>query len=155
MTPPPTLTITSTALPTGTTNVIYAASILTQGGVAPLTFSVVGGGNFPGPGLTLNPTTGQVSGVPTTAGPYAFRSKSQIPRFRRRARVSPATITLVVQAPAPLLITTPSLPEGTTAAAYAGGSFQATGGVPPYTWSLVQGQLPSGLTLSSPEQRQR
>ncbi len=149
VTPPPTLTVTTTALPTGTTNVSYAASILTQGGLAPLTFSVVGGGNFPVPGLTLNPTTGQVTGVPTAAGTYMIPIKVTDSSLPAPGQSFPATITLVVQAPAPLLITTPSLPGGTTAAAYAGGSLQATGGVAPYTWSLVQGQLPSGLTLSS------
>jgi hypothetical protein len=44
-----------------------------------------------------------------------------------------------------------SLPNGTNAALYAATTFTTTGGAftPPYTWSLVAGSLPSGLTLSS------
>jgi len=149
VTPPPTLTITSTSLPTATTNIQYTAAIQTQGGVAPLTFSLVGGGNFPVPGLTLNPATGVVSGVPTLAGPYSFQVKVTDSSLPAPGQPFTATITLVVQAPPPLLITTPFLPNGSTATPYSGGSLQATGGVPPYTWTVTQGQLPTGLTLQS------
>jgi hypothetical protein len=149
VTPPPTLTITSTSLPTATTNIQYTAAIQTHGGVAPLTFSLVGGGNFPVPGLTLNPATGVVSGVPTVAGPYSFQVKVTDSSLPVPGQSFPATIMLVVQSPPPLLITTPSLPNGVTATPYTGGSLQATGGVPPYTWSVIQGQLPSGLALTT------
>ena len=47
-------------------------------------------------------------------------------------------------------ITTPAgaLPGATFGAAYAT-SLAATGGITPYTWSITQGALPAGLTLSS------
>jgi Putative Ig domain len=47
-----------------------------------------------------------------------------------------------------LVITTTTVPDATENKAY---SFQltASGGVPPYTWSVFSGTLPSGITLSS------
>src|SRR5690242_8818294 len=56
---------------------------------------------------------------------------------------------------ADLTITTASpLPNGRVGEDYAdalakiGGKLSATGGKPPYTWSLVGGSLPLGLTLN-------
>jgi len=50
--------------------------------------------------------------------------------------------------PGPLSITTTSLPSGTVGSAYSQ-PVNASGGTPPYTWSIVQGQgvLPAGLSL--------
>jgi hypothetical protein len=51
-------------------------------------------------------------------------------------------------APAPLAAVTTSLPGGTTGTGYTA-PLQATGGKPPYTWTLTTGALPSGLTLGA------
>lgn len=48
----------------------------------------------------------------------------------------------------PLSIVTTSLPNATQTVAYSQTLF-ATGGTPPYTWTLFSGSLPAGLTLSS------
>ena len=48
----------------------------------------------------------------------------------------------------PLSITTSALANGTVGAAYTQ-TLTATGGTLPYTWTLVSGALPAGLTLSS------
>jgi hypothetical protein len=50
--------------------------------------------------------------------------------------------------PPPVQITTGSLPAGQVQTAYST-TLQASGGTAPYTWSLLSGQLPNGLTLSS------
>lgn len=151
VTPPPPLSITTTSLKQGLTNVQYNATLSANGGVLPLTWSLVGGGNTVAPGLTLNPTTGQVAGVPTTTGTFTFQvtvKDSSLPNPPAQT-AGPQTISITVNNPSPLLITTSSLPVGTVASAYSGGSLQATGGVPPYAWTLTQGQLPSGLALGT------
>ncbi|HVS78652.1 MAG TPA: Ig domain-containing protein [Steroidobacteraceae bacterium] len=51
-------------------------------------------------------------------------------------------------APSPLAITTTSLPAGTLNNAYAT-TLAASGGTPPYHWSLTGGSLPSGLSLDA------
>ena len=48
---------------------------------------------------------------------------------------------------APVQITTTQLPPAASGAAYSA-SLTATGGTPPYVWSLASGVLPDGLTLS-------
>ncbi|HZS70386.1 MAG TPA: DUF4082 domain-containing protein, partial [Candidatus Acidoferrum sp.] len=54
---------------------------------------------------------------------------------------------LTVQAAA-LTITTTSLPGGTVGAAYSA-TLTASGGTPPYTWSIAAGALPGGLSLNT------
>jgi hypothetical protein len=54
------------------------------------------------------------------------------------------------QSPPPLTITTASpLPSGTWGVAYSPPALAASGGTPPYTWSVASGLLPAPLTLSS------
>jgi hypothetical protein len=50
--------------------------------------------------------------------------------------------------PQPLVLTTSSLPNGTVNASYSA-ALAATGGVTPYTWSIIVGSLPPGLALNS------
>jgi hypothetical protein len=48
----------------------------------------------------------------------------------------------------PLVITTQSLPAATVGVPYSA-TLTATGGIPPYTWTVISGSLPPGLSLSS------
>ena len=48
-----------------------------------------------------------------------------------------------------IVITTASLSNGVVNIAYTGATFSASGGTAPYTWSVVSGSLPAGLSLSS------
>ncbi len=50
-------------------------------------------------------------------------------------------------APADLVITTTSLSNGTIGVSYSA-TLSATGGVSPYTWSIISGSLPAGLALN-------
>ena len=56
--------------------------------------------------------------------------------------------TMLTVQPAPLSITTTSLPPGVVNTAYST-TLAASGGTLPYTWSVVGGSLPSGLTLNT------
>ena len=61
---------------------------------------------------------------------------------------SPFTQFTVTVIPAPLSITTTSLPGGVAGSAYSQ-PLVATGGVTPYNWSVTGGSLPPGLSLNS------
>lgn len=49
--------------------------------------------------------------------------------------------------PRPLVVATTSLADGTTAGPYSQ-QLQATGGIPAYTWEIIAGSLPTGLSLA-------
>lgn len=143
--PAPALSISTTSLTPGTVDATYASAVATQGGVAPLAWSITSG-TLP-PGLTLNPSNGEITGIPTTAGAYPFTVQvkdSALPT----SQTAMQALTITVTTPAPLSITTSSLAAGVTATGYSG-TLQATGGVLPYTWSITNGQLPAGLNINS------
>jgi hypothetical protein len=64
--------ITTTTLPDGTVTVPYSATLVSVGGTAPYTYSLVSG-SLP-PGLTLFPS-GMVTGTPTASGTFTFTIK--------------------------------------------------------------------------------
>ncbi|HVF35148.1 MAG TPA: ice-binding family protein [Candidatus Saccharimonadia bacterium] len=66
----PAITLNPATLPPGNTGVIYNQTITASGGQGPYMFSVASGA-LPA-GLTLNPTTGVISGLPTTPGFFNF-----------------------------------------------------------------------------------
>jgi hypothetical protein len=143
---PAPLVITTSSLPSGTVNAGYSATLMASGGVTPYAWSIASG-NLPS-GLTLNSSTGGISGTPTAAGTFAFTaqvSDSQTPTVTNTRQLS---ITINPASVAPPNITTTSLPGGRRFVAYSQ-TLQATGGVTPYTWSLASGSLPQGLGLNA------
>ena len=127
--------------PTGTAqvNVGYSSALVASGGVAPYTFSILSG-SLP-PGLTLNTSTGAITGTPTTAGTYNF--SAQVVDSQGNTATSNCSI---VVSPALTL----SCPTGTAQVGVAYSSaLTASGGVAPYTFSITSGSLPPGLTLNA------
>ena len=66
----PLLTVTTTSLPAGTVGATYTATVAASGGTTPYSWSIVNG-SLPG-GLTLNATSGVISGTPTAAATFNF-----------------------------------------------------------------------------------
>ena len=62
---------TSSPLPTGTVNVAYSVTLTASGGTPPYTWTVVDGYTLPS-FLTLNASTGQISGTPTAVAGYGW-----------------------------------------------------------------------------------
>jgi phospholipase C len=120
----------------------YSSSFPAAGGVAPYTFSITAG-SLP-PGLTLNATTGAITGTPTTAGSYPFTVQVADSTGTAAGKAT-ASCGIVVLAPVSVTCAAGSAQVGT---AYSS-SFPAAGGVAPYTFSITAGSLPPGLTLNA------
>jgi Putative Ig domain len=146
VTAPSQLSITTTSLAPGFVNGSYNEPIVVTGGVAPYTWS--SSGSLP-PGLSLNPASGQITGVGTAPGTYPFTVQVRDSTLPSPGQTAQVALSIALQNPPPLAITTTSLASGVTATAYPPVSLQATGGIQPYTWSVVSGLLPAGLTLDS------
>jgi subtilisin family serine protease len=140
---PEPLEITTTSLPDGTVGQSYNQTLAATGGTTPYDWSWSGDTS---PGLSLNAATGTISGTPTASGTYTFTA--QVTDAGSQSDSRPLTITVAAQPPAPLAITTSSLPEGRRNQPYSA-TLQATGGTPSYTWSIISGSLPPGLSLST------
>ena len=135
---------TASTLPQGVVGSAYSQTLAATGGIPPYTWSVATGS--PPAGLTLAASTGILSGTPSTHGSSTFTVRV------RDSQSTPGSttkdFTLAIQ-PAPLAITTAStLPGGVVGTAYSQ-TLAATGGIPPYTWSVTAGSLPAGLTLAA------
>ena len=138
-TPP---SITTSALPNGTVNQAYGATLAATGGVTPYAWSVSAGA-LPG-GLSLNPN-GSISGTPTAAGSFDFTAS--VTDANSLSSTRPLRIT-INPAATPPSITTSILPNGTVNQPYTG-SIAATGGATPYSFTATAGTFPPGLGLNA------
>jgi hypothetical protein len=138
--PPPAPTITTGSLPAGQVGAAYSQTVEATGGTPPYTWSVATGA-LPA-GLTLDPVTGAVSGTPSAAGTFDFTVQAT----DSAAQFDTQALSIQVAPPPSPTITTTTLPAGQVAFAYSE-TLQASGGTPPYAWSVVAGALPNGIAL--------
>jgi subtilisin family serine protease/chitodextrinase len=132
------LVITTATLSDGETGTSYSQTLTATGGLTPYTWSI-SYGTLPD-GLSLNSGTGEISGTPTIAGTSSFTVEVTDDGYRMDTR------SLSISVYDPLVITTTSLPDGETGTSYSQ-TLNASGGKTPYTWSIVNGTIPDGLTL--------
>ena len=137
--------VASTTVAAPTTTVVAP----TTTGVAPVvttTTVVVATTVAPTTTVAVAPTTTAV-GAPattTTAPPVATTTTRPPPTTTR----PPATTTTTSPPAPPLVVGTGSLPEARVGEGYQA-VLVASGGTPPYSWSLAGGTLPDGLNLTS------
>ena len=140
------LGITTTSLPDGTVGTAYSQTLQAVGGVPPVTWAV-SSGTLPA-GLTLNASTGTISGTPTASGSSTFTvSASYIPASVGSPPPPVTTQQQLTIAVAGVLNITSSPLTLTQGTAFSQTLGTVTGGIGPYTWAIVTGTLPVGLRL--------
>ena len=131
---------TPPVLPTASLTLAYSTTLQPAGGTTPYQWTVISGA-LPG-GITVT-GSGQISGTPTSSGTFNFTAQVTDANSNRAQKDFSLTVA------GPLVITSSALPSAATQAQY-GQTLSATGGTPPYTWSVAAGSLPEGLTLEAP-----
>ncbi|MBV8790894.1 MAG: putative Ig domain-containing protein, partial [Pseudolabrys sp.] len=134
------MSINPGSLPNGSQGVAYNQTVSGSGGTGPYTFSL-GGGSLP-TGLSLNGSTGAITGTPTTAGPFSFTIDGQDSAGNTGSRNYTINIGGNI-----LTVNPASLSNGTQGVAY-NQTVSASGGTGPYTFSVSSGSLPTGLSLN-------
>ncbi|MEO6193479.1 MAG: putative Ig domain-containing protein [Thermoanaerobaculia bacterium] len=135
--------IETATLPAGVVGRQYNEAFSASGGIPPYTWKIFSGS----PPNGINLASGDLlTGIPTSAGTYRFTVSVEDSSIPRQTTTRPFQISITDRAP--LEIMTVSLPAGDIKSSYKN-SLQARGGTPPYIWSLIQGELPAGVHLSS------
>ena len=135
--------ILPSTLPEAEVGVSYTATLVAAPVTPPSTWTITSG-SLPG-GLTLNAATGTISGTPTTTGSYTFFVEVA---DATSPPSSPQQGFLINVTQTPLSFLTTTLPDATEDSSYSQ-KVNVTGGTSPYTWSIVSGSLPDGLTLKT------
>jgi hypothetical protein len=141
---PPALILAPETLPATTLGLTYSAQLSTTRGTAPYSYAVTAGA-LPN-GLSLNASTGQITGTSTHAGVFAFT----VTATDSSTGTGPYTVSRAysVTVAAPTLAVTPAtLPAADVGEAYSQ-ALSTTGGTAPYGYAVTAGALPAGLTLA-------
>jgi hypothetical protein len=145
----PELAISTESLPSAVRGEPYAEAVHATGGDLAYTWDVVSGALPPGLVLTVDDLAVDhaiISGVPDDVGSFTFTLRLRSGDGQTTQR----EFTIEVHPrPSPLAINTPGLPPALVGGPY-NVQLRADGGAGSgYTWQLVSGTLPTGLTLTS------
>jgi hypothetical protein len=130
---------TAASPPPATIGTAYSYTFTASGSPSP-TFSVTSG-TLPA-GLTLNTTTGVLSGTPTGSGTFRVTATNTV------GTAVTSSLTITATAPATLPVFTAASPPAATIGTAYSYTFTASGSPPP-TFSVTSGTLPAGLTLNA------
>jgi len=133
---------TGSPLPEGVVGSPYSARFDVTGAAPPVRWTLSGA--LP-PGVAFSAAQNYIGGTPTSEGTFNFT----VTATDSAGAPSTASKAFTLRINGILSIVTPGpLPTGTVGQAYRA-AFSAVGGVRPYTWSVAQGSLPPGFSLSA------
>ena len=140
----PDITLFPTTILAATAGTAYdSGTISATGGVEPYTFDW-SGATPPGLSLTqTDPNEVEITGTPTQSGSFTFA----IIATDADDCLGSQTYTLLVGCPV-ITVSPSTLRNGTLGAGYYAETIEASGGTAPYTFAVLPGTLPPGLTLS-------
>jgi hypothetical protein len=133
-------TVTTSSLPPASVGAAYSQTLTASGGDGSYAWAIAPGA-LPA-GLSLIPGSGAITGTPLASGTSTFTA-----RVTSAGQTSTRSLSLAVSPTAPV-ITTTSLPGAAVGMAY-GQALVATGGSGSYSWAIVGGALPAGLSLNA------
>ncbi|MEI6826208.1 MAG: putative Ig domain-containing protein [Desulfuromonadales bacterium] len=137
--------ITTSSLSSGVIGSAYSQRLDMTGGTTPIIWSQLGG--LP-PGLQFDAATGTVSGTPTNSGSYDLTFSVT----DGAGYIASKTLNLTVYPT--FSIATPSTGAGSPPPAVVGTAYKSFtfksnfGGTAPYSWVVVSGTLPAGLSIN-------
>ena len=135
------LITTPSTLKGGVVSSPYLGTLEATDGFAPLSWTNPTGA-LPN-GITLNPN-GQLSGIPNASGTFQFNALVTDARGFTQSK----SFSMIIASTMPTITTNSPLSNAFTRAPF-NQTFTATGGTTPYTWSILNGALPAGITLNS------
>jgi hypothetical protein len=137
-----TMALDASALPRGTRTVAYSNTLSRTGGKSPYTFALISG-TLP-TGITLNASTGQLSGTPTDA---SYTTRSLTFRVTDALGATADAIGSIIYRNFPSFSFVPAAAMRTRA--YTALCEQVAGGHTPATFALISGSLPTGLSIDT------
>ena len=136
------MSITPTSLPDGDVGTGYSQTVGVTGGTGPFSFSLQTGDILPSGLNPINPSTGVITGTPTTVGSYTFT----VVATDAFGQTATQQYTIVINSQ--MSITGPaSLENWAFNEPGYNQTVTATGGTPGYTWTLTG--APSGLSIDN------
>jgi hypothetical protein len=142
----------------GSSTLMTRGAISVTGGTAPVSYAITSGGMSPG--LSFNTLTGAITGTPTAIG--SFNYTWQFTDANGAVAIyTPAYYTypyppggeagsIIIAPSSSPAITCGSPPNGSVFVPYSHDfSLTTSGGTPPYTFSVLSGALPTGVTLNA------
>ena len=135
VTQPAKLVVLSQSLPNGTLEAAYSYDLLATGGTAPYTWSIISG-SLPAD-LTLDPTTGVISGRPEVTGTYTFTVEvmdASVTSSTDTAYYCTATQELSITICPAIIVTASSTPVSQEGASDGSITLSVVGGAAPYSY---------------------
>ncbi|MGF6117332.1 carbon monoxide dehydrogenase subunit G, partial [Janthinobacterium lividum] len=140
----PTITIAPSTVPAASVGAAYSQNVTAANGFAPYGYAISAGA-LPA-GLTLNASTGVLSGTPTAGGSFNFTVRATDSSTGSGPYSGARAYSMTVAAPT-ISITPTVMPAMTAGVAYSQ-SISAAGGTATYSYAITGGSLPTGLSLA-------